>query len=161
MVFSKYPIDNKADDFAQGMRRYGYFALPYKNQQIYFYLLHTSSPDTENHFIMRNKQLTTFVQDFQKHETLQQHKNIVVVGDMNITPWSSYYSILATAFSGKLVNVTKRIPFLFTWKFKELPLFLAHIDHLWTSTSLDVQHMQVLPLPGSDHKAFLFSLDTK
>lgn len=79
MVFSKYPIDNKADDFVQGMRRYGYFALPYNNQQIYFYLLHTSSPDTESHFVMRNKQITTFVHDFATHESLQVHPNIVVV----------------------------------------------------------------------------------
>lgn len=30
MVFSKYPINNKADDFPQGTWRYGYFSLTYQ-----------------------------------------------------------------------------------------------------------------------------------
>ena len=61
------------------MRRYGYFSLPYKNQEIYFYLVHTSSPDNYDHFVMRNEQLTNFVQDFQKHESDRKLDNIVVV----------------------------------------------------------------------------------
>ena len=55
--------------------------------------------------------------------------------------------------------MTKRLPFLFTRKLKILPIFLAHIDHLWTSTSLDVQDLKTIIMPGSDHKAFLFTLD--
>jgi len=147
MVFSKYPLTNKAYDFPQGARRYGYFSLPYKNQQVYFYLIHTSSPDSYNHFLMRNEQLTTFVENYKNHESDRQQKNIVAVGDFNITPWSSYYSILSDAFSGELLNMTKYIPFLFTWRFKSLPIFQAHIDHLWTSTSLTIQSFKTLALP--------------
>jgi len=161
MVFSKYPLDNKADDFPQWMRRYGYFSIPYKNQQIYFYLVHTSSPDTYDHFIMRNNQLTTFVNDFQNHESDRKHDNIIVVWDFNITPWSAYYNILDTVFSGKLINITKNTPFLFTRKLKELPLFLAHIDHLWTTPSFIIPTFTPVTLPGSDHKAFLFTLQLK
>lgn len=161
MVFSKYPLTNKAYDFAQWMRRYGYFSLPYKGQQIYFYLVHTSSPDSYNHFLMRNTQLTDFVQDFNIHESDRKHDNIVVVGDFNITPRSSYYPILADAFSGELTNVTKNLPFLFTRSFKEFPLFKAHIDHLRTTDSLAVDTLKSIPMPGSDHKAFLFTLHLK
>lgn len=158
MVFSKYPLSNKADDFPQWMRRYGYFSLPYNNQEIYFYLVHTSSPDSYNHFLMRNEQLTTFVKDFKSHESDRKHDNIVAIGDFNITPWSSYYEILSNTFSGELVNITKRIPFLFTRGLKGLPLFQAHIDHLWTSSSLKVQTFETISMPGSDHKAFLFTI---
>lgn len=158
MVFSKYPLDNRADDFPQGARRYGYFSLPYQNQQIYFYLVHTSSPDSYNHFIMRNEQLTTFVKNFKSHKTDRQHDNIVAVGDFNVTPWSPYYTILSTAFSGELINITKHIPFLFTWRLKPLPIFQAHIDHLWTSPSLNTQNVKIIKLPWSDHKAFLFTI---
>lgn len=161
MVFSKYPLTNKAYDFPQGARRYGYFSLPYKNQQVYFYLIHTSSPDSYNHFLMRNEQLTTFVENYKNHESDRQQKNIVAVGDFNITPWSSYYSILSDAFSGELLNMTKYIPFLFTWRFKSLPIFQAHIDHLWTSTSLTIQSFKTLALPWSDHKVFLFTINLK
>lgn len=158
MVFSKYPLTNKAYDFPQGMWRYGYFSLPYAHHEIYFYLVHTSSPDSYAHFLMRNEQLTTFVQDIKQHESDRKHDDIVAVGDFNITPWSSYYSILSDAFSGNLTNMTKRLPFLFTWKFKIFPLFQAHIDHVWTSSSLIVKNLRSISMPGSDHKAFLFTL---
>lgn len=158
MVFSKYPLNNKADDFPQWARRYGYFSLIHNNQEIYFYLVHTSSPDNYNHFIMRNEQLTTFVKNFKEHESDRNRDNIVMVGDFNITPWSPYYRILSTAFSGELVDATKRIPFLFTRRFMMLPLFRAHIDHLWTSSSVAVQNLEAIPMPWSDHKAFLFTI---
>ncbi|EKD24889.1 MAG: hypothetical protein ACD_80C00145G0023 [uncultured bacterium (gcode 4)] len=161
VVFSKYPITNKADDFPQWMRRYGYFSVPYKNQDVYFYLVHTSSPDNYSHFIMRNEQLAVLVQNFKNHEADKKHNNIVMVWDFNVTPWSPYYDILASAFSGELVNVTKRIPFLFTRRFKELPLFFVHIDHLLTTPSLNVNRFQTFTMPWSDHKAFLFTLGLK
>ena len=107
---------------------------------------------------MRNDQLRTFVNNFKDHEVDRKQDNIVVVGDFNITPWSLYYDILSSAFSGKLVNATQGIPFLFTRKFKTFPLFRAHIDHLWTSSSLTVQNLEAITMPGSDHKAFLFTI---
>lgn len=161
MVFSKYPINNKADDFPQWAWRYGYFSIPYQNQEIYFYLVHTSSPDSYDHFIMRNTQLTTFVQDFKQHETDRKHDNVIVAGDFNITPWSSYYTILDTVFSGQLTNATARIPFLFTRRFRWLSLFQAHIDHLWSTPSLIIQRLNIVDIPGSDHKGFLFTLQGK
>ena len=161
MVFSKYPINNKADDFPQGARRYGYFSVLYQQQKLYFYLVHTSSPDNYDHFLMRNEQLKTFVQDFEKHESDRKHENIFVVGDFNITPWSSDYPILDSAFSGKLTNVTSRIPFLFTRKLKELPMFFAHIDHLRVTPSLTVSSLTPITIPWSDHKGFFTTLERK
>jgi len=79
MVFSKYPLTNKADDFPQGMRRYGYFSVPYQGQQIYFYLVHTSSPDSYAHFFMRNDQLNSFVENYSSHKSDRQQGNIVAV----------------------------------------------------------------------------------
>jgi len=107
---------------------------------------------------MRNQQLTTLVNDFYTHEKWQKYANIVMVGDFNLTPWSSYYTSLTKAFSGELTDVTKRLPFLFTWKLKELPIFQAHIDHLRTTSSVSVQSLKAVTMPGSDHKAFLFTI---
>ena len=157
MVFSKYPLHNKADDFPQWAWRYGYFSLPYHNKEIYFYLVHTSSPDSYSHFVMRNQQLTTLIRDYKNHESSWKQTTIVI-WDFNVTPWSPYYTILSAAFSGELVDLTKRIPFLFTRGFKPLPIFRAHIDHVWTSLSLEIQSFTTIPMPGSDHKAFLFTV---
>lgn len=161
MVFSKYPINNKADDFPQGAWRYGYFSIPYQGQDMYFYLVHTSSPDSYKHFVMRNDQLRTFVHDFTIHESDRKHDNIIVVGDFNITPRSSYYSVFTQVFSGKLFNVTCRIPFLFTWTLKEFPLLSAHIDHFRTTSSFVVSSLHSMDIPWSDHKGFLTTLQLK
>ena len=83
---------------------------------------------------MRNAQLSTLVQNFKTHESPIHHDNVVVIGDFNITPWSPYYDILTQAFSGKLINITQRIPLLFTRKLKGLSLIFAHIDHVWASS---------------------------
>ena len=158
MVFSKYPIINRADDFPQWMRRYGYFSLPLSWHEIYFYLVHTSSPDSYNHFVMRNDHLTTLVTDFSKHESDRKHEDITVVWDFNITPWSYYYPILSQAFSWELENMTSRLPFLFTWRAKYFPFLFAHIDHLRTSQSLHIQNLKAIDMPGSDHQALLFTI---
>ncbi len=158
MVFSKYPINNKADDFPQGAWRYGYFSFPYSGQELYMYLVHVSSPDSYNHFLMRNEQLQKFVNDFQIHESDRKHDNVLVVWDFNITPRSSYYDILSSTFSWELNNTTSHIPFLLTWKLMGLPFARAHIDHLWTTPSIAVEHMKAISIPGSDHKWFLFDL---
>ncbi len=161
VVFSKYPINNKANDFPQGMRRYGYSSIAYQNQDIYFYLVHTSSPNTYTHYIMRNDQLHTLAANFQQHEQQEKHPNIIMVGDFNLTPWSTDYTTLTTAFSGELIDATSRIPFLFTWKLMEFPVLWAHIDHLWTTPSLNISSLHAITLPGSDHKGFLFTLSLK
>jgi len=101
---------------------------------------------------MRNEQLQKFVDDFNIHESQSIHKNIVVVGDFNITPWSSYYTILEDVFSGKMTNITKYIPFLFTRKLFALPFVQAHIDHLWITPTLTILSIEKIFIPGSDHK---------
>jgi len=158
MVFSKYPISNKATQFPQWTWRYGYYSINHQWHPIYFYLVHTSSPDSYQHFVLRNTQLHTLTNDMLLHHPNRTSDHVVVAWDFNTTPWSSYYRILDTAFSGTLVNVSSRIPFLFTWKLMWLPLFQAHIDHVWVSNSLHVPFLRSVRIPGSDHKGFLFEL---
>lgn len=93
MVFSKYKIENRADDFPQGRRRYAYFSIKPGDQKYYIYLVHTSSPDSYEHFIMRNNQLITFTQDFQIHAQKHRQENdkVIVIGDFNVSPRSLFY----------------------------------------------------------------------
>lgn len=115
------------------------------------YLVHTSSPDSYPHFLMRNEQLHTFIENFKTHESDAAHQNILVAGDFNITPWSSYYPIVSDVFSGKLMNITRHIPFLFTRRLFALPFVQAHIDHVWVTPTLHVPMIQKITIPGSDH----------
>lgn len=158
MVFSKQKIENRADDFPQGTWRYGYFSLHIWGEDYYIYLVHTSSPDSYQHFVMRNEQLEVFERDFYLHETSREHDNVIVVGDFNVTPRSAYYNGLQDAFSGVLSNATRGIPWLLTWKFPRFPLLQAHIDHLRVSSGVVVQNLQSIDVPGSDHRGFLFEI---
>jgi endonuclease/exonuclease/phosphatase (EEP) superfamily protein YafD len=157
-VFSKQKIENRADDFQQGMRRYGYFSLSFGGKDYYFYLVHTSSPDSYAHFVMRNEQLKTFDQDFALHEKTRPNDKVVVVGDFNLTPWSAYYTDMSQVFSGRLTNATQKFPFLFTRRFFSLPLLQAHIDHLWISSGVQLDTLKSVIMPGSDHKAYVFDI---
>jgi len=157
-VFSKQKIENRADDFQQGMRRYGYFSLPFGGEEYYFYLVHTSSPDSYAHFLMRNQQLASFDRDFVLHETARPHDRIIVAGDFNITPWSAYYRDMQEVFSGKLVNLTQQFPLLFTWRRFVVPVLRAHIDHIWVSPDVLITRLESIAIPGSDHRGFLFEI---
>lgn len=158
MVFSKQKIENRADDFPQGAWRYGYFAINIGQKDYYFYLVHTSSPDSYQHFVMRNQQLKTFEEDFYLHEKSREHNNVIVVGDFNVTPRSAYYDGLQAAFSGTLSNATKQFPLLFTWKLRQFPLLRAHIDHLRISSGVTLTNLQSVYVPGSDHRGYLFEI---
>jgi len=158
MVFSKQKVENRADNFPQWMWRYGYFSLSLNDRPYYFYLIHTSSPDSYAHFLMRNNQIASFDKDFALH-ALQRRSwsSVVVVGDFNTTPWSASYTDIDRVFSGTLVNMSKYLPFLRTWRLFEAPFVQAHIDHIWANSGL-VQWLSVLPVPGSDHLAYLFQV---
>ena len=158
-VFSKYKIENRADNFQQGMRRYGYFSVVFGGKDYYFYLVHTSSPDSYAHFMMRNEQLKTFDQDFSVHEKTRSQDKVVVVGDFNVTPRSAYYKDMNQTFSGKLVDVTKQFPILFTRRLFAFPLLQAHIDHLRISSGVHLDGLESVILPGSDHKGYFFSIE--
>jgi endonuclease/exonuclease/phosphatase (EEP) superfamily protein YafD len=137
MVFSKQKIENWADNFPQGMRRYGYFSLTLRDQPYYFYLVHTSSPDSYAHFLMRNNQIASFDKDFAIHAQKRPLGSpVIVVGDFNTTPRSAYYADIEHVFSGTLTNMSKYIPFLRTWRLFELPFVQAHIDHIWANSGL-------------------------
>ncbi len=160
MVFSKYPLTNKAHLFPQWTRRYGYFSLDIGDVPIVFYLIHTSSPNTYAHFRMRNTQLTSLVQDIYHH----QHSSdtpILLVWDWNTTPFSWYYRhILVPSFSGMFHNLSLDIWPLFTWKLFYFPFLQAHIDHVWISSHIKISSFIPIAIPCSDHDWFVFSFCT-
>lgn len=161
MVFSKQKIENRADDFPQWSWRYGYFSLTLDGQEHYFYLVHTSSPDSLPHFAMRNEQLKTLDQDFTLHEKTRSQDRVVVVGDFNVTPRSAYYKDMEEGFSGRLFNMTTQFSLLFTRTLWQFPFLQAHIDHLRVSSGVHVDALESLSLPGSDHKGYLFEIGTE
>lgn len=93
VVFSKYPIENLADDFPQGSRRYGYFLVKKDNTPYYFYEIHTSSPTSKESFYNRNLQLQKLSKEITETHapSREQEASVIMLGDFNITPRSPYY----------------------------------------------------------------------
>ena len=107
---------------------------------------------------MRNDQLATFDKDFALHAQQRSLQSpVVVVGDFNTTPWSAYYGDIDQVFSGSLVDFSRYLPFVRTWRLFQFPLVQAHIDHI-RATSGTVQSLTALPVLGSDHLAYLFRI---
>lgn len=158
MVFSKNPIINRADDFPQWSRRYGYFQTKHKEKNYYIYLIHTSSPDDYSHFIMRNEQLKTLWDDILEQQKHRESENIIIIGDFNLTPRSIYYKNFEEKYLSWTINQTKKIPFLFTWTFKEFPLLKSHIDQAWTSKNIEISKIETVNIPWSDHEWFIIDI---
>jgi len=158
MVFSKFEINNLADDFEQWAWRYGYFAINLWWEDVYFYLVHTSSPISKEFFEMRNVQFSTFINDLKKHKNLENADNVLAVGDFNVSPWSQYYQILEEWFAGKMRNVTKETSWIFTWHSPALPFLWTHIDHLFVSSGINIMGLQSVNVVGSDHRGYIFDL---
>lgn len=158
VVFSKVKIDNWADDFPQAAWRYGYFSIKDSSTPLYFYLVHMSSPSSEVNFGMRNRQILSFLNDFVLHSEIHRTRNdkVVLVGDFNTTPRSPWYRRFAEVFSGDFVNVTRSFPILFTWRLIGLPMFWAHIDHIFVNKDVRIRDLHLVTVPWSDHRWLSF-----
>lgn len=161
MVFSKYPIENWADDFPQWNWRYAYFQLKLNKKDYYIYLVHTSSPDSNNHYIMRNEQLKSFLDNFRLHQSKHRdnNDNVMIVGDFNVSPWSIFYKRFQNWLWSGFVNLTRQPPILFTWYLLYVPIFWSHIDHVWVNFDLKNLSLKSIKIDWSDHRGLLIKID--
>jgi hypothetical protein len=67
-----------------------------------------------------------------------------------------FYRNFAQWFSGDFVNITRCFPILFTWRSLSLPLFWAHIDHVFINKHIGISDLENISIPWSDHRGFSF-----
>ena len=72
----------------------------------------------------------------------------ILIGDLNITPWSPRYDVLESATG--LTNAARRRGYLGTWP-SSGTLLRIPIDHCLLSDHFVVQHIETGPDIGSDH----------
>lgn len=78
-------------------------------------------------------------------------KNIVLVGDLNTTPFSRFYTEIL--LQSTLLDSRKKYGYQPTWH-SDFPFLLQiHLDHLWHSETILIKQRQILEITGSDHKA--------
>lgn len=80
--------------------------------------------------------------------------NLVLLGDMNTSPWSASYVKFTSNIHG-LKNAAKGEGLSATWKFGPL---ITQIDHILVSEALHVQSYSTIPVHGSDHNMLLATL---
>lgn len=178
VVFSKYPIENLAEDFEQGSWRYAYFAIEKGGEKYYFYEVHTSSPTSLENFQTRNQQLTRLAEDINSlhSATRTEDAKVLMLWDFNVTPRSPYYQKFAQSLATNWENKTRNLNLFFSWNLGEmllihqdfakylptkmrflahpLKIFGAHIDHLFSNTQ--IKNLEIIQIPGSDHKGMVF-----
>ena len=121
------------------------------NSSFQLFLAHTVPPVSKYNFQLRNKQLRSLTR-----AAMQVDEPVVIMGDLNITPWSQEFVRLRNKL--KLSDVRLGFGIYPTWPMG-LPLFFRiPIDHFLVDSQTAVQSLSSLEVPGSDHRALLLKL---
>lgn len=152
-VFSKLPID-RAEIRSWGKSGLPSLALDYQWQGEGITLLatHPLPPITKDMIQQRDTQLLQAAAG-----AAQQNGPVIMLGDFNITPWSSTFN-LATELTG-LKNCRNGFGILPTWPAQfELPLLMIPIDHCLVSEEIVVSDIHTGKDIGSDHLPLIMEL---
>ncbi len=149
--YSRLPI------IASREKNFGSFRIPaliatldVKGHHLVVYTTHLTSPSTIWDARARNQALLQLAQEIHLVKD-----PVVLVGDMNISPWSPYfYDLLRT--SG-LKDSRDGFGIQASWP-TYMPLFLIPVDHCLVHPSIQVLDREIGPKIGSDHYPLLIKL---
>jgi endonuclease/exonuclease/phosphatase (EEP) superfamily protein YafD len=150
-LYSKLPI------IASREKYYGSFRVPVltttlniKGHHLVVYTSHLTSPTTPSDAQARNQALLQLAQEISLAK-----EPVVLVGDLNISPWSPYfYDLLRT--SG-LKDSRDGFGIQASWP-TFVPFFLIPLDHCLVHPSIQVLDRRIEPSIGSDHYPVLIKL---
>lgn len=80
------------------------------------------------------------------------NKSVLIIGDLNMTPWSYHYSHFFTKIMPK--HYSSNLNFKGSWPSFLPSLFQLPIDHVFSRQPFS---MEILPALGSDHTGFLLN----
>ena len=113
-----------------------------RESQFLLIATHPVPPTSESGTDLRNRQLMNLAEISAEEET------VILVGDLNLTPWSSTYRRFES--SSDLVNCGHGNGVVLTWPTTER-FFRIPIDHCLVSEFVDVRKIERGPDLGSDH----------
>ncbi len=150
-VYSQYPFDS-SEVIYPGTSDIPSIKAVFSIEQKKISLItsHPLPPVTNNHYKSRNSQLEARSQISKEVET-----PLILIGDLNLTMWSSNYKILEEYST--LLNTRKGYGILPTWPANN-PLFMIPIDHCLVSSEFVVLDMLVAENIGSDHLPIIVTL---
>ena len=151
-LFSKHPFENVAENYWGGAQVPSLTAtLIIGGQTITVIATHPLPPIDPQYYQARNAQLNVVAK-----AASTVNGPLILIGDLNITMWSSDYPILETAT--QLRNARKGFGLLPTWPSKLLPVMIP-IDHCLVSAHFSVRDFSVVNDIGSDHLPIIVRLE--
>lgn len=158
IIFSKYKINNSVDRITRGY--YSGFAkvdVEIENNDYEFFIVHTTAPINQEYFGYRNDQL----EELSNEVNASEYENIIITGDLNISPWSRYYKEFESDLGDNIRNISGTNGFEFSWEDRDNPFIKSHIDHTFTSKQVEITDYRIEDFPGSDHRAQIFNFNVE
>ena len=144
VLLSRFPLEEvEALDLGDGRGRCIRVRVALEGQRLTLIGAHLTPPTRRDSAGRRNRELARLVQ-----YATGQEGPIMIVGDLNCTPWSPYFQDLLHA--AKLRDSRRGFGLQPTWP-AWLPLAGIPIDHCLVSPEVNVQNRWVGPDVGSDH----------
>lgn len=150
-LFSQVPLSNA------NIQTIGKAGLPsiiamlnIDNQPLSIIASHPLPPIGSEFFDKRNEQL-----DALANSALSLQNPVILIGDLNISMWSSYYEKLIS--KSNLRNARQGFGVLPTWP-TGLPIAMIPIDHCLVSLDISVENVRTGPNIGSDHLPLIVEL---
>jgi len=128
--------------------------VEFNTQRYRLFATHPMPPLGARNFAHRNDHLALLAKRIQQQHHDQPGRPIILLGDLNLTPWSPLFSDLLE--STDLQNAAAGCGLQPTWYRWNLFPFGLVLDHGLHSRDLSCIHRQVLPANGSDHRAIVF-----
>lgn len=151
-IFSRYPLDSVKVLFAESSMHPALLAVAnLDGTPLTVLLMHPLTPMRPDKFANRNEQLKAAAAVMKS--TLEPK---LLVGDLNTTMWSPYYSDLVENSGLHDARIGRGLYPTFE---SDLPLFLGiPIDHLLTGETIQVENFEFGIPTGSDHRPLVIDL---
>lgn len=153
-LLSKIPISNiRFFDFGDVDVPSVIAEMQIKDKSIMFIGTHLLPPIIPSYINDRTKQIDGILQFISVKKD-----SIIIIGDLNMTPWSPLFKRLLK--EGDLKNSQAGYGIMPTWPV-QLPIFLIPIDHCLVTEDISIVKRKIGPNIGSDHYPLLVDIGVK
>ncbi|MDC0435025.1 endonuclease/exonuclease/phosphatase family protein [bacterium] len=153
-LFSKFPLEKLGSTGLENARRpYVDVAVSLADSTFRIIGTHPPPPVSEQLYLERNSMLKAMA-----HSTKNQSIPIVLLGDLNITPWSSHFREFIN--NGELFDGRRGFGVLPTWPAGFYPLQIP-IDHVIVNDCVQVLELKTSDGLSSDHRTIWADLQVR
>ncbi len=153
-LLSRYPLKNpEFINFSEDWMPSISADVELPSRSVRIFVTHPTPPMSQTSFGFRNRHLSSLVDNVKSLLAGQPDRPVLVVGDLNLTPWTSRYQDLLRESGLRDASAGRGLtPTWYRWP--AFPFGLV-LDHAWYSTALTCRTRTILPDMGSDHRPVL------